>query len=683
MTKKKLQETTDKKQDSQDSLKIKAEKNHLPHSQDETLRLINELKVHQLELEAQNEELQITRAAAQEAEKKYSELYNFAPSGYFTISPNGEIMEANKSGSVMLGREPFQLKNSKFIFFVSDDTKSIFNQFLSSIFLNKSRVTCELTLSADADSHKHIRLSGIISENGKQCLVIVSDVSTHIHDEESIKLSETRYRRLFESAKDGILILNAETGMIMDVNPYLIEMLGYSKDSFIEKQIWQIGLFKDIAANKEKFLELQQKKIVRYDDLPLETAEGKQVNVEFVSNVYLEGKIKVIQCNIRNITARKEAEKALIKNEEKFRFISENISDLVWIYNFKNEWFTYISPSIVQLLGYTESEVLDEGIENVLSFDSYQKLIELLPVRLSLFLNGIHKTYTDELQFICKDKSIKWIETVTRYHYTKNHVAEVLGVSRDISRRKLLEEEIRLMNADLRKINDEKDKFFSIIAHDLRNPFSGFLGLTELMAEGLTTMSIDEIQKTAVLMRNSATSLFRLLSNLLEWSSMQRGLNLFVPEQFLLMPKVTETMVLILDSANKKGIRINYHIPGDMMVYADKNMLEGIIRNLVTNAVKFTRAGGNITISANTLPDHTSIISIKDSGIGMNKTMLDNLFRLDINTNRKGTEGEYTTGLGLIICKDFIGKHGGKLWVESEEEVGSIFHFSLPANHDL
>ena len=104
MTKKKLQETTDKKQDSQDSLKIKAEKNHLPHSQDETLRLINELKVHQLELEAQNEELQITRAAAQEAEKKYSELYNFAPSGYFTISPNGEIMEANKSGSVMLGR---------------------------------------------------------------------------------------------------------------------------------------------------------------------------------------------------------------------------------------------------------------------------------------------------------------------------------------------------------------------------------------------------------------------------------------------------------------------------------------------------------------------------------------------------------------------------------------------------
>lgn len=133
---------------------------------------------------------------------------------------------------------------------------------------------------------------------------------------------------------------------------------------------------------------------------------------------------------------------------------------------------------------------------------------------------------------------------------------------------------------------------------------------------------------------------------------------------------------------NKKEITVCYEIPQDLVVFADVNMFEVIIRNLVTNAVKFTPKGGNITISAKFLPDMSVEIAISDKGIGMNKKIIDNLFRLDVNTNRKGTDGEYSTGLGLIICKDLVDKHGGKLWVESEEGKGSTFHFSLPANPD-
>ena len=128
---------------------------------------------------------------------------------------------------------------------------------------------------------------------------------------DTIVASEIRYRRLFESTKDGILILDAETGMIVDVNPFLIKLLGYSKESFIKKAIWEIGFFKDIIDNKDKFLELQKNKYIRYEDLPLETAEGRIINVEFVSNVYLVNNIKVIQCNIRDITDRKAAEAGL------------------------------------------------------------------------------------------------------------------------------------------------------------------------------------------------------------------------------------------------------------------------------------------------------------------------------------------------------------------------------------
>jgi PAS domain S-box-containing protein len=142
---------------------------------------------------------------------------------------------------------------------------------------------------------------------------------------EEIEASENRYRRLFETAKDGILILDAETGMIDDVNPFLIEMLGYTKDQFIEKQIWDIGCFKDIAANKEKFMELRRKNYVRYDNLPLQTANGKKINVEFVSNVYVESNQEVIQCNIRDITERKRAEQVLVvANNELAYQVEEN-----------------------------------------------------------------------------------------------------------------------------------------------------------------------------------------------------------------------------------------------------------------------------------------------------------------------------------------------------------------------
>ncbi|MBU1208514.1 MAG: sigma 54-interacting transcriptional regulator [Proteobacteria bacterium] len=142
-------------------------------------------------------------------------------------------------------------------------------------------------------------------------LLALEDITDHKRSEEALKISETRYRRLFESAQDGILILDAETGQISDVNPFLIEMLGYSHEEFLGKKLWEIGAFKDMEASKAAFWELQNKGYVRYDDLPLETKEGRPIAVEFVSNVYLVNHHKVIQCNIRDITERKLIAEAL------------------------------------------------------------------------------------------------------------------------------------------------------------------------------------------------------------------------------------------------------------------------------------------------------------------------------------------------------------------------------------
>ena len=240
------------------------------------------------------------------------------------------------------------------------------------------------------------------------------------------------------------------------------------------------------------------------------------------------------------------------------------------------------------------------------------------------------------------------------------------------------EAEIILKNEQLTQANIEKDKFFSIIAHDLRSPFNAFLGFTKMLVDELDTFSLKDLQTIALSMRNSATNLFGLLENLLEWSRLRRGITTFEPEAFLLKSFGEESLKSVIEPANKKGIEIRYKIHENTEVYADGYMLGSTIRNLVSNSLKFTHKGGIITFAAKSESDHSVEISISDTGIGMNKTMIENLFRLDEQTNRKGTEGEPSTGLGLIICKEFIEKHGGKLWVESEEGKGSTFSFSLP-----
>jgi signal transduction histidine kinase len=248
----------------------------------------------------------------------------------------------------------------------------------------------------------------------------------------------------------------------------------------------------------------------------------------------------------------------------------------------------------------------------------------------------------------------------------------------DITNRKQAEAEIKLKNEQLVEVNAAKDKFFSIIAHDLRSPFNSFLGLTQIMAEELPSFTMEEIKNIVERMRNSATNLFRLLENLLQWAKMEQGAIPFNPNLVQLLPVVDESIVMQLESAESKGIAIAYNIPDDIIVFADSNMLQTLIRNLVSNAMKFTPKGGKISLSAKTNSDKSVEISIKDSGIGMSSEMVGNLFSLDVKTSRTGTEGEPSSGLGLLLCKEFITKHGGRIWVESEEGKGSTFYIILP-----
>lgn len=236
---------------------------------------------------------------------------------------------------------------------------------------------------------------------------------------------------------------------------------------------------------------------------------------------------------------------------------------------------------------------------------------------------------------------------------------------------------------ELQKLNVTKDKFFSIIAHDLRGPMGGFKGMTELLAEHMSNMTMTEVQEHLGTLRDSSSNLFRLLENLLQWARLQQGAIPFDPEPIQLGPIVKDSFELIQESAKHKGIEITKDFPPQTKVLADTNMLQTILRNLISNAVKFSSAGGKVSLTVKAADDKNLEISVNDSGIGMSQQMIDSLFKLDARNGRPGTDGEPSTGLGLLLCKEFIETHGGTIRVESEVGKGSVFTFTISGSIEL
>lgn len=258
------------------------------------------------------------------------------------------------------------------------------------------------------------------------------------------------------------------------------------------------------------------------------------------------------------------------------------------------------------------------------------------------------------------------------------NIVALVGIAIDITERKQAEAEIKKTNEELTKLNAEKDKFFSIIAHDLRSPFSGFLGLTEVMVENTQTFSQPELADFSRVLNESAKNLSQLLENLLEWAQMQKGSISYTPKELSLSVTVSENIEQINQRALQKGITIRSEVPENQKVLADERMINTILRNLLSNAVKFTRKDGKITVKSKTISNDMIEISVHDSGVGISDNNVEKLFKIDEKVSIKGTEGEPSTGLGLLLCKEFVEKHGGKIWVESELGKGSTFSFSLP-----
>ena len=294
----------------------------------------------------------------------------------------------------------------------------------------------------------------------------------------SLQDSELRYRRLFEAAQDGILILDAKTGAIEDVNPYLINMLGYSREEFVEKKLWEVGAFTDLEASQAAFQVLQKNEYIRHEDLPLKAKDGKLIPVEFVSNVYLVGHEKVIQCNIRDITEHKRIIKSLQENEKKYHDLVNQSSDGIFMFELSGNMLT-VNQAMCKELEFSEEEFLSMNIWDIIP----EQYLDQYRLRLTKILEQESLGEAEEYAIRGYDGKIHYVDVLSVPHYNGKDMIGFQGIARDITKRKQAEEKIRRQLEHLRVL--------SVIDRAIAANFDLRLSLSEILAHVTIELGVD------------------------------------------------------------------------------------------------------------------------------------------------------------------------------------------------
>ena len=389
--------------------------------------------------------------ALRQSEERFRLLFDKAPLGYQSLDSEGRFIDVNQAWLDTLGYSHDEVLGRWFGDFLAPDFVEGFRKRFP-IFKAAGQIHSEFEMLHKNGARLYIAFEGRIGydpDGGfKQTHCILQDITARKQAETAQKRaeeklidSETRYRRLFEAARDGILILDAETGVVTDVNPFLLEMLGFSQAEICGKELWELGFFKDIAANKANFLELQQKGYIRYEDLPLETAAGRRFRVEFVSNVYQVDHHKVVQCNIRDITERKMAEETLRESERRLREAQEMAHLGFWFWDVETGYVEW-SDEVYKIFGLEPKEFTPQ-IDSILAMSPWPKDHRRDKELIERAIEN-HDPGNYEQRFLRPDQSIGHYYSTFQGNYAENgDLISIVGTVLDITERKQAEIELR------------------------------------------------------------------------------------------------------------------------------------------------------------------------------------------------------------------------------------------------
>ena len=522
-----------------------------------------------------------------------------------------------------------------------------------------------------------------------------------------LKESERWLATILKNIADGVIATDAES-KIKFLNPVAELITGWKQTEALGKDSSEV--FKIVNEDDNLPAEDLIKKVLKQG-----IVIGQAANVLLVSNRGIKIPVLGIAAPIRDdhgqvigsvlafqdITELKRAQKTLQESEEKFRNLVEASSDWVWEVD-KEFKYVYSSPKVEELLGYNPEEIMGKTPYDFMSEEDAAKVEKV-----------VSEIFRQQESFKClvnknmhKDGRTVVLETSgVPVYSSEGDFRGYRGIDRDVTEREKAEQELKRKTEELQKskelleeknielsqlnsrlaesqkelkeLNLSKDKFFSILAHDLRSPFNSLLAFSKLLSEEYDNLTNDEKKKFISNINNSTNNLYHLVENLLEWSRIQTGKLQSEPKDLDLQEFTSGIIYTLLGNAMNKNIELVNNVEKSTFVRADERMLNSVLQNLVSNAIKFTKQDGKITVASRRSGNMVEI-SVKDSGVGINKDDLQKLFRIDIQHSTTGTANERGTGLGLILCKELVMKCGGDISVESELNVGTTFTFTLP-----
>lgn len=504
-----------------------------------------------------------------------------------------------------------------------------------------------------------------------ECQNLRKELNKYRWDQEAQELSAANLESLINNQESSIWSIDSNYCYVI-FNDFFKTAYYYSFGIELKKGLNALEILKSrpdlYHLWKKKYDEALSGQHLNFEFIIHQNSEDKTFNIA-LNPVIVNNKVTGVTALSHEVTSQKKAAKALKDSNTNMLAIMENTLESIWA----------INPSYEIL--FTNSVFKDEFYKSFgVKLEKGVNLLESLPPplqpiwkkRYDRALSNERFSFIDEIDIGSK---IVYVEVSMN---PMSHQGEVIGASffaNDISRRMEAQKALKENEAHLKELNITKDKFFSIIAHDLKSPFNSIVGLSDLLVK--EAKGFDKVEQISKIIQKSSHQAMDLLANLLEWARSQSGKIDFSPEFFEVNAVINHEIENLKSQAKQKHISINNTVPTQTIVYADRNMLASIIRNLISNAIKYSFADSKVDIIYH-LKNSNSIFTVKDYGTGIEPSILNHLFDIDKNNTTPGTNYEHGTGLGLILCKEFIEKHGGTIHAESIYKEGSEFTFSLP-----
>ncbi|MGE0090283.1 MAG: PAS domain S-box protein [Bacteroidales bacterium] len=482
--------------------------------------------------------------------------------------------------------------------------------------------------------------------------------------------------QIFDNEAVGIAICSAD-GKFINANNKLLSMLEYNLDEITSLSTYDIS-YKDELENDSAILsEATQKGLKKYTIEKRLIKKNKEiiwVKINSILNWTPENELESVVCFIEDITLSRKVEEALKESEKKYRFIAEKASDIIYSISLDSR-ITFYNRVVEQIFDISVEELQRHNYDHFMSMADKDYANELHQERLKGVKSPIFRH-----KFITPSGKVVYLEfSVAPLFDDNNKVIGSLGIARDVTGKVIAEQELKQKNIELENIVKTKDKFLSVIAHDLKSPFNTLIGFSNVLLDNYNLLNDTDKQKYIQIINSSANSGYDLLKNLLDWSRSQSNQLKFMPRKIKIGNLINNSIQNLKHSAAIKDIELVFSETKEFYVETDEMMFNTVFRNLLTNAIKFSNVNSQIITSIEE-NKKSFIIHVRDFGIGLKEDEQISLFKNASVVSKEGTSHEPGTGLGLLICKEFLTVMGGTIYVNSNFGQGSTFSFTLPKN---